>query len=273
MSPLLSQWLLLLFIASTHSRITIDLTPHELTSPISYSVRNTFKLESTGSSHSIDLENSLDRIYTGSIAIGTPPTQLFNVVFDTGSADLWIFSSYHTCQTAASCSEDWNEYQCGSTDTCCFFNDIMNDYDHALSSTFQTFSPTQEWTITYGKGSASGYLSMDSVTIGGLTADQQIFAEATAWSDLLISCYEPMSGILGFAMKAASEDGSNTVIESLFNQNQIESKLFSVALKGDDGTSKLIIGEPDRTYFENEIVWGNVIQPTQTGLCLQNVSV
>ena len=33
----------------------------------------------------------------------------------------------------------------------------------------------------------------ECVTIGGLTADNQIFAEATSFSDLLISCSEPMS--------------------------------------------------------------------------------
>eukprot|EP00486_Rosalina_sp_Unknown_P002466 CAMPEP_0201566302 /NCGR_PEP_ID=MMETSP0190_2-20130828/6004_1 /ASSEMBLY_ACC=CAM_ASM_000263 /TAXON_ID=37353 /ORGANISM="Rosalina sp." /LENGTH=166 /DNA_ID=CAMNT_0047984843 /DNA_START=177 /DNA_END=674 /DNA_ORIENTATION=+ len=142
----------------------------------------------------------------------------------------------------------------------------MNDYDHSISTTYTKIEPTKSWSITYGKGSAAGYLSKDSVTIGGLTAQNQIFAEATSWSDLLISCYEPMSGILGFAMKAASEDGSSTLIESLHDQKQITSKLFSVALKGDNGKSKLIIGEPDETYYKNEIVWGDVIQPTSTGM-------
>ena len=257
--------ILYIIIYITNARITIDLTPHKLQSPISYSVTNTFTLAKTGTSQAIELTNSLDRIYTGQISIGTPATQTFNVVFDTGSADLWIFSSYHTCQTANSCTDDWNENDCGSEDTCCFFNDIMDDYDHSLSTTYSRYDPSQEWKITYGKGSAAGYLSTDSVTIGGLTAKNQIFAEATSWSDLLISCYEPMSGILGFAMKAASEDGSNTLIENLHNQKQIDSKLFSVALKGDDGKSKLIIGEPDTTYYKNDIVWGNVIQPTSTG--------
>lgn len=254
-------------ILCVNGRVTIDLTAHDLESPIQYTVANTFNLAKTGTLHSIDLTNSLDRIYTGSISIGTPATQSFNVVFDTGSADLWIFSAYHTCETASSCSDDWNQFECGSDDVCCFFNDIMNDYDHDLSSTYSRFTPTKEWSITYGKGSASGYLSQDSVTIGGLVAETQVFAEATSWSDLLISCYEPMSGILGFAMKAASEDGSNTVIENLYNQNMIESKLFSVALKGDDGKSKLIIGDPDTQYYRNEIVWGDVIQPSSTGLC------
>ena len=282
MSSLYNNILVILFtvlfilLSQNEGRVTIELTPHKLDDSVEYTVSNTFTLASTGSSYPVELTNSLDRIYTGEIIIGTPKTslykdnetldQIFNVVFDTGSADLWIFSSYHTCTTADSCVDDWNTNKCGNDDICCFFNDIMNDYDHTLSTTYKSFSKEQEWSITYGKGSASGYLSQDSVTIGGLTATDQIFAEATEWSDLLISCVEPMSGILGFAMKAASEDGSNTLIESLHSQNQIKSKLFSVSLKGDDSESVLIIGEPDNKYYKNDIIYGDVIQPTSTGL-------
>jgi len=271
MSPvsLLRLLLPLLFCNMTFSeqrRVTIDLTRRSIESPIEYTVANTFVLGNIGSSHSIELSNSLDRIYTGSIAIGTPPTQYFDVVFDTGSADLWIYSSYHTCVTAESCTQDWNRNECGGDDVCCFFDDVMSDYDHALSSTYERLSNTHEWGITYGKGSATGYLSRDSVTIGGLTAQGQIFAEAVQWSNVLISCYEPMSGILGFAMRAASEDGSNTIIETLHQQNAVSTKLFSVVLSDEDDASKLIIGEPDSAYFKNEIVWGNVIQPTVTGM-------
>ena len=112
----------------------------------------------------------------------------------------------------------------------------MDDYDWSMSSSYSSYTTSSGsssvWSIVYGKGSASGQLSRDSVHIGGLTAKHQVFAEATDWSDLLISCSEPMSGILGFAMKAAAEDETNTLIESLYDQNQIESKVFSISLKG-----------------------------------------
>ena len=191
---------------------------------------------SSSSSISINLTNSLDRIYTGAVTIGTPADQSFNVVFDTGSADLWIFSAQHSCNTASQCTDaQWRWNDCSDDDKCCFFQDIMNAYNHNISSTYTKYiknGKETEWSITYGKGKAAGHLSQDTVGIGGLNAKNQIFAEATSWSDLLISCAEPMSGILGFAMKAASEDDTNTLIESLYNQNQIKSKLFSVSLKG-----------------------------------------
>ena len=235
--------------AIVNGRISIELTQHKLSTPIPYQISNTFILAKapsstsylssngdTVSSISIHLNNSLDRIYTGAVTIGTPSDQSFHVVFDTGSADLWIFSAQHSCNKATQCTDlQWKVNDCSDDDTCCFFEDIMDAYNHNVSSTYTKYienGAERQWSITYGKGSASGHLSQDTVGIGGLTAKNQIFAEATDWSDLLISCAEPMSGILGFAMKAASEDDTDTLIESLYNQNQIESKLFSVSLKG-----------------------------------------
>ena len=243
--------LLFIILSPASSRVTINLTPHRLSNPTTYTIRNTLSRDSSSStipsylsyleprmstSVSVDLTNSLDRIYTGSIGIGTP-SQTFNVVFDTGSADLWVFSARHSCSISEVCSDStWAFQDCSSSSICCFFSDIMNDYDSTSSSSYSPYTSStassSTWSITYGKGSASGQLSRDSVHIGGLTANHQVFAEATDWSDLLISCSEPMSGILGFAMKAAAEDETNTLIESLYAQNQIESKLFSISLKG-----------------------------------------
>ncbi|XP_015425291.1 PREDICTED: pepsin F-like [Myotis davidii] len=80
--------------------------------------------------------------YVGTISIGTPP-QKFKVVFDTGSADLWVPSIY--CSSPA----------CVTHKT---FNPLR-------SSTFQsTDRPIQ---LLYGSASMTGLLGYDDVRVSG----------------------------------------------------------------------------------------------------------
>ncbi|KAB0377538.1 hypothetical protein FD755_011982 [Muntiacus reevesi] len=74
--------------------------------------------------------------YIGSITIGTPPQQ-FQVVFDTGSSDLWLPSV--DCQSSS----------CSTHDT----------FKPTQSSTFQDMRRTVN--LSFGSGRMSGYLGSD----------------------------------------------------------------------------------------------------------------
>lgn len=81
----------------------------------------------------VPLLNSLNTAYYGNITLGTPP-QSFQVVFDTGSANLWVPS-----------------VDCGSI-AC----RLHAQYNPADSSTAQvTRNPFE---IVYGTGAVSGYI-------------------------------------------------------------------------------------------------------------------
>lgn len=90
--------------------------------------------------------------YYGEIQVGSQ-NQPFNVIFDTGSSNLWIPS--------AQCSS------CGSHSL----------YDSTRSTTYHKNGT--EFKIQYGSGPVAGYLSGDSVTMGTLQATEQTFAEIT----------------------------------------------------------------------------------------------
>ncbi|KAB0337215.1 hypothetical protein FD754_025306, partial [Muntiacus muntjak] len=86
------------------------------------------------------LRNFLDIAYVGNITIGTPP-QEFRVLFDTGSADLWVPSI--TCQSPA-CK-------------------THNTFNPQNSSSFRKTG--QPVTIVYGSGLIQGFLGSDTVRV------------------------------------------------------------------------------------------------------------
>lgn len=127
----------------------------------------------TGSAAAIPEEYDVE--YLTPVQIGTPP-QTLNLDFDTGSADLWVYSS----ATPASDVNGQEVYNPGASNT---------------SSKLQGST----WDISYGDGSSSsGHVYYDNVTVGGLSvypmaveAADDVSAEFTADSDI--------DGLLGLA--------------------------------------------------------------------------
>ena len=61
---------------------------------------------------------------------------------------------------------------CPNSADCCFFADIMDEYNHSMSSDYK--KDGKSWSIEYGKGAAKGFLSKDTVTLGGLSVSNQV---------------------------------------------------------------------------------------------------
>jgi len=94
-----------------------------------------------------DVQN--DTQYLAQVAIGTPP-QTLNLDFDTGSSDLWVWSTHLP-----------RHVQAEGTQT------SHNIFNPTMSSTWKP-SHGQAWQIQYGDGSiASGTVGTDIVSIGG----------------------------------------------------------------------------------------------------------
>ena len=178
------------------------------------------------------LLNFRNVVYTGPLLIGSPP-QHFTVVYDTGSADLWVFSAASRIPPTAT-----NHY-----------------YQSNDSSTH--IRNGSGWSIEYGEGKASGYLSSDVVSLAGRSVSGQLFGEAVSYSDNFRSADDPMDGILGLSSGGLSESHATTLIDALYAQHQIDARVFSFYLTAEQQStgSRFILGEPDPAYAPHGITY------------------
>uniref|UniRef100_A0A0E0JM18 Peptidase A1 domain-containing protein n=1 Tax=Oryza punctata TaxID=4537 RepID=A0A0E0JM18_ORYPU len=128
----------------------------------------------------VALKNYLNAQYYGEIAIGTPP-QMFTVIFDTGSSNLWVPSS--KCHLSIAC----------------YFH---SRYKAGQSSTYKKNGKSAS--IHYGTGAISGYFSQDSVKVGDVSVKNQDFIEATREPSITFMVAK-FDGILGLGFKEISQ--------------------------------------------------------------------
>nr|ATU82850.1 secreted Aspartyl protease-like protein [Pristhesancus plagipennis] len=149
----------------------------------------------------VDLKNYLNSQYYGIIGIGTPP-QEFEVVFDTGSSNVWVPSN--KCISTA-CRRHLR-------------------YNSLLSSTYvETKKPID---LEYGRGSVSGYLADDVLTIGNIKIENQTFLEVNSEPGAAFLSTK-FDGILGMAFPSLAEGGVVPPFYNMMQQQLVEKPVFS----------------------------------------------
>jgi len=194
-----------------------------------------------------DYENSQ---YYGEITIGTPG-QKFNVIFDTGSADLWVASS--KCDSS-----------CGRTHA---------KYDSSKSKTYVANGTIFD--IEYGSGPVSGFDSNDRIGFGGLVVTDQVFAEVTDASGLG-TAYKlgKFDGILGMAFSTISVNKNPTVFEAAYNQGLVHTKQFAFYLgNSETDYGELVLGGYDTAHFTGDLTWVPLIATTYWEIQLDKLVV
>ncbi|KAL4078971.1 aspartic peptidase domain-containing protein, partial [Scleroderma yunnanense] len=161
-----------------------------------------------------------DSSYYGSLAIGTPPVA-FDVILDTGSADLWVADT--------SC-----------TSSC----DKVAVFEAASSSTFKNLS--QPFQIVYGSGQASGSLAQDVVQMAGFSISNQVFAAVDQVTNGLLT--SPVSGLLGLAWQSIAVSGAPPFWETLASTGAWTDQLMSFQLTRFMNASNVKTEEPGGTF-------------------------
>lgn len=180
------------------------------------------------------LNNYMNVQYYGQVSLGTPP-QTFNVLFDTGSSNLWVPSSH--CKLFNIACRTHNRY-----------------YDNK-SSTFVKNGTSFE--IRYGTGSLTGYLSADHLNFGGITVKQQTFAEAIAEPGITFITAK-FDGILGMGYPTIAVDQVVPPFNSMIQQSVVEQPVFSFWLNRTAGKvmgGELHLGGMDTTYYTGDITY------------------
>ncbi|XP_070828509.1 gastricsin-like [Chaetodon trifascialis] len=183
------------------------------------------------------INNYADNTYYGPISIGTPP-QSFQVLFDTGSSNLWVDSIY--C----------------NTDAC----NTHTKFNPQASSTFR--AKGQIFYAPYGSGSLFGTFGYDTVNVGGIVISGQ---------EIGLSTYEPgenfvvakFDGILGLAYPSLSSGGQTPVVDSMISKHLLNSNLFAFYLSRDEQQgSVLSFGDVDSSLYQGQIHWTPVVSET-----------
>ncbi|XP_069732327.1 pepsin B-like [Phaenicophaeus curvirostris] len=196
------------------------------------------------------LTNYLDTFYFGEISIGNPP-QNFMVIFDTGSANLWVPSTY--CRSPA-CANHAR-------------------FNPKLSSNFSSIDVT--YTLSYGLGDVSVVLGYDTVTIQNIVVKNQEFG---------LSLEEPtqpfyyleFDGILGMSYPGVGLRGYNTLLENMLLQNQLTEPIFSFYYSRNptyDYGGEVILGGIDPELYYGEILWAPVVQELYWKIAIEEFSI
>ncbi|KAB2577688.1 putative aspartic endopeptidase pep1 protein [Lasiodiplodia theobromae] len=162
-------------------------------------------------------EDDYDSLYLCPVTVGGTELQLD---FDTGSADLWVFSTLmasneQTGHAVYNPSKSGTEMQ-GST-----------------------------WDISYGDGSgASGKVYADKVVVGGVTATSQAVEAATSVSTSFTQDVDS-DGLLGLAFSSINTvepQSQKTFFDTV--GSSLAKKLFAVTLKkGEEGNENKYTGD------------------------------
>ncbi|KAK7454309.1 hypothetical protein CaCOL14_005567 [Colletotrichum acutatum] len=168
-------------------------------------------------------DQQYDSMYLCEVSIGTPP-QKFKLDFDTGSSDLWVFSTELSSATQKG----------------------HNIFDASKSSTYKKLDG-KTWKISYGDGSsASGDVGTDNLVLGGLTVENQAIESASQLADQFSQ--GSGDGLLGLAfgsINTVMRDGNfrdpvATPVENMIAQQDIpkDAELFTSAFYSERDAAK-----------------------------------
>ncbi|XP_063301199.1 cathepsin E-like [Pelobates fuscus] len=188
--------------------------------------------------------------YYGEISVGTPP-QNFTVIFDTGSSNFWIPSSYCASE-ACEVHKKFKSYKSTS-------------YVHGGKS----------FSIHYGTGQLVGITGKDTLRISNMTIVAQDFGQSVVEPGQTF-VHGQFDGVLGLAYPALAVANATPVFDQIVKENLVSQEIFSFHLVKDADShygGELIFGGVDNSLFKGPLHWVPVTEKRYWQIRIKNIKV
>lgn len=179
-----------------------------------------------------------DGMWSLPIDVGTPPRP-YEMIFDSGSADLWLTSAMYKPETSSS------------------YRDLKMPY-----------------TAKYASGIVSGTKATETVRMGNFTSTTQGFALATNVSDGILT--DGIAGIIGFGLSGLSSLKMPTFWASAELPKPIFSVFIEREIAGSDAPTPggyLTLGGMNDTLYDGEISFVPVLNERFWSISMQGLHV
>ncbi|KRW98489.1 Aspartic peptidase domain [Pseudocohnilembus persalinus] len=185
----------------------------------------------------LPLKNHFNSFFTGKLGVGNDKNNQFEMIFDTGSNNLFLNSV--KCQQSG-CKKG-------------------EQYDSSQSQSYQLDGTVIE--VTFGSGAIQGQLAYENLFINEMEIDNVQFYEITSQDGKIFESGQ-FDGIIGLSL---SDDGSSdqlTIFDHMVEQNLLEKPQFSFYMNRQENseTSAVIFGGTDQRFYEGNITYHNVIK-------------
>ncbi|KAJ1559962.1 hypothetical protein HK405_008753 [Cladochytrium tenue] len=175
--------------------------------------------------------------YRAQLSIGTP-AQTFNMLFDTGSFDLWVVSSKCTSTICKSAS---------------------NMYNTANSSTYVNPGQTAHGDSYADGSSVKGNVAIDTVSVGAYSITSFQFTEATSFTSSSTST--DFDGIVGMSLNVSSSylgySVNEPLVDTMVGRGVLPAAKFGYYVNTAGTAGELTFGGYDSNYFANSSAYVN----------------
>mmetsp|Transcript_111579 Transcript_111579/g.320544 ORF Transcript_111579/g.320544 Transcript_111579/m.320544 type:complete len:454 (+) Transcript_111579:66-1427(+) len=186
--------------------------------------------------------------YYGQVEVGTP-RQSFTVVFDTGSGNLMLPSTY--CRSRACGMHKRFDRKASTT-----AEDIEAD-----GSASRPGSPRDQITVTFGTGEITGLFYKDDVCVGSLCTNVHFVAATEETEDPFASFN--FDGVLGLALPEMAQGKEFSLVDLLVDSKALKQPLFSVFLSDSEAEdSEITFGDVRQERMASQMFWQDVSRPT-----------